>query len=918
MDFNTIRPNKEYKALLGQLRPAAMSYTPAYYYDVTNGDILPSSTAIGLGYITFMSCRGCKYMLVARYFMQGSVAIIRTTSNTYSTIDLSITGVPALVTLPDDVDAIGFNIKHTDMGYTPNQYTLQTPFNRQFLSTFNVFFMYPCSPHYSKLEKTLAKNKGEQFKRLSLSTDLAFYGRDYDTIASWDNRSIGALAMLETIHDGDSGFNNLAICAKFYAAECTIDKAMQSVTPSLIALDSYTDFLERYEAECNITRIGIPTVNTAFDLPPILQIYVIGSSVVTNYCGDEVWETTVDNPIDDGYEFMQKYLQSSEEDTNGQWYLVNQSNLPTATSNYVQDAEWLFINNGNDSIKGDYYFDSQLQIYVCPDNETTIDYDAQNNLATIRYMVGSTLLTDTFAAPQWPLANGYDATTSVNNIAVHSRYRWLGQQSVSPGEYTYCVFARVLVAKHIYEGMSHSPGQVRITYELNATNQFCELPPFYKYAVHKAALADNFIIQSSRQYGVEDLGYGMHDVDDNGVSHYYVRLTGAYPANSIFRYRMPLMQSEWGDTSYWLTIMQSHIVNNSIYSYKHTIKHGYTIDNTLNALMRYSGVPITINLQQNSKLLSGQVTGLQGLPIDNLVIVPATNILRGKYSQAAQVGTTTLKALLTDICERLNAGWHIDYQGLHIEGIEYYYGNESYDIPDLSQVDYDFERFTDEFNKTQFVYGQRTAKGDVSDVWSDLQLKGDAFSRYFKETQVLSQAPYSNSKSIDSAYIYDLIGCLVKPSDFSEDSLIVLACNWVPPVNDPNRPKPGYYYCKRDNIQIADYRYWQYSSSATYTVPISNASLSWARLKTRFKYNRPYGNLTFGLAVANMPSIGYLMPMFTTDIRMPISSMVHFMQETVYTCKTPLGYGIITQIKTDMITRVATMTIELYNYNLTA
>lgn len=922
MAFDIKGPIKEYECLLGFHRPHALSWSVSTKYSEQDGSIEASSVAIGIGRVSGITDSNCTALLITRYFTQGAKVLISRNGSFYQALSIAFTELPHLLLMPAGCTIIGFNIPHTDMGYIQGQYDLNTSFNQKFINTFGVFPMYESNPHYSKLELTKSKTDDEIFMRREISTDLAFYAQDYRTVLSHmpvAHTCIGAIAFIE-LNRAIQGVN-LCFAAKFNLADCTIDKARECITPKLKALDNYTDFLEKYETTLNITRIGSKLSYLRFNAPPILQVYVLGSNKLTSICDGEVWEQEVNTVIDilfdnehpDSEQMAHYLVGNSNNKYSSGWYQVNSDNLPTpTTAPSMQEMRAIVITNSSLlNFRGTYYYDSQTDKYFNADSGAEIVYDSSNQVATFWY--GG--LQSSFNPQQWPLADNENITSSgIYSCSGYSVYLWLGYSqpigSSSMPRYG-GVFARILVADKRDTGFMPGNSNLRI---LDEQGHFCTLPPFYNSFLYDSNISDNLIISARQLYGLEDENLGLHDIT-NGICHYFKRPSFFSLTPTEFKWQaLPLNQTLWGDTSYWVRLKSGHPLFKDSISITKTIKDSFTLTDLLQSMLNYQGIPIKYDTALDSLLLSGQsAQDLSGLPIDDLVITPASNILRGPYTQAAQVGDCSIKELLDDICKRLNAYWYIDAGHLHIEGTEYFYGNKTYDAPDLSTVDIDFERLTDEFNDTQITYGQRTAQGDTKKAWSNLALNGDAVTSQFIETSVISAANFNIDKDITQKLIYDLLGCLIRPDKFAESGLIVLACIKNEQSGNNNFT---YYSCSRIYLGISDNKPFETGTAQDYAIPVSNYPLSWSRLKARLQFDKPASIRYWNMCIANASSYtakSYMTSYYSTEIRLPISSQLNLEQSAFFTCKTPLGYGILAQVKTDLITRVSTLTINLYN-----
>ena len=392
---------------------------------------------------------------------------------------------------------------------------------------------------------------------------------------------------------------------------------------------------------------------------------------------------------------------------------------------------------------------------------------------------------------------------------------------------------------------------------------------------------------------------------------------------------MPFSENEWGSYSCWVSPVDSDTVelptigNSVVNLFTHTtlyewVENCYSLQATITGLLRAYGIAVSFATTAHSSSLIYGHGKLNYLGIDDLLLIPATNITRGRYTQAAQKMELSLKDILDELCGMCNAGWHIDGTGLHIEGNEYYDAGRTYNgISYNPQLD--FETIVDEFNGTSTLYGQIVSSPDTSNLWHTLTMNGaDTATKHFKQTEMQAKAPYlAKDKTLSPTFAYDLLRAIVL-GDVEEDAVICVGCDFY--------GSPEQYLLGMRQVEIAVGTLVE-GKARTVSAPqqqaiLLNKSFSWPFLKGRFMYGLPadrtliewgwiarqYWTTAMGGAKA------YTAPHRSMKIHLPIVSELY--TQNWQLVKTTLGYGTVRKMDIDMVARVADVTVDIIEYNI--
>lgn len=140
----------------------------------------------------------------------------------------------------------------------------------------------------------VGKESGQVFYREKLSDNLTFVAEDFSWIMSQPFDAIIYLTMF--IYDG--GTLTKSWFGKFSRTDCIINEIDKILKVKPETEDVYSDILDVLDAEFNLAELPIPNTLIQINVPPVIQIYKIGASDITNYWQGETWNTAVE-PIRD-------------------------------------------------------------------------------------------------------------------------------------------------------------------------------------------------------------------------------------------------------------------------------------------------------------------------------------------------------------------------------------------------------------------------------------------------------------------------------------------------------------------------------------------------------------------------------------------------------------------------------------------
>lgn len=134
------------------------------------------------------------------------------------------------------------------------------------------------TPYYENLDIEYSIDKGAN-KTVKLNGELIFKGADIDVINLHDvtdkitiaiGRMIGSSN--ELIYKGEFTFSDFS----------DVDLDTGEIKLKVTTSDYYTDFLNVYETEVNLTDLPIKKIPFKYDIPDVMQVYVVGDDYLTN------------------------------------------------------------------------------------------------------------------------------------------------------------------------------------------------------------------------------------------------------------------------------------------------------------------------------------------------------------------------------------------------------------------------------------------------------------------------------------------------------------------------------------------------------------------------------------------------------------------------------------------------------------
>ena len=149
---------------------------------------------------------------------------------------------------------------------------------------------YEIKPHYKQLKKRYKKENNQNYFRESLDGKITLFNNDYLLVknASLEN------TILFKVYRGEE----LYISASFNKSDCKFDHFKMSVELNLTYDDKYSKVLDAYENTYDLIKLAPKLTPITLTKRSVVQIYVQGERILSNYAGGTYWETDVDEIVD--------------------------------------------------------------------------------------------------------------------------------------------------------------------------------------------------------------------------------------------------------------------------------------------------------------------------------------------------------------------------------------------------------------------------------------------------------------------------------------------------------------------------------------------------------------------------------------------------------------------------------------------
>lgn len=637
-----------------------------------------------------------------------------------------------------------------------------------------IYWVQPVKPHYKELNKKYAKENNQEFFRISLDGKLNLFGQDFELVYS-SNIEDQHIFLIDK-YNRESGKWHQYYKGEFSKTDCKFDYAKKKCELKTSPIDPYNEVMNKYENTYDLIKLAPELTKIDLHKRPLMQVYVLGANSISNFFGGTYWEDEVNEAIDDADALVNKYyfayIKSGNEfdikgagtaEINGVYAGSNGSwdNWNGYTAKFVQTVTALVTPLPSSGVPTVYDISSTSSRKAKTYAGSGGSGGAYNeNLYKLRIIKNST--DSVVYESEWLLY-----TNSPDNIYIDRHDIKMvnpnnsGDTFVISNTFVYHIYQRLLCD---VETITDSQG----------TKTLYDLP------------SDDFVADNRNYKKCIGLVGGMffctsHTVDEPtryGVNDYGKYFTNKFiPLSTGLGRPLPISRNSWANSSLWY-------VYDSFYEFwekklrkRYTLKDSYSIAAIIKALLKTIDPTLKHEATaEYSRFLYDTATPLN-MTRFYVYLTQKTNMLKGDYDQPAQKAETSLAEITKMLRDCFRCYWYIEDGKFKIEHVLFFINGGSYSAN--SNIQMDFTKLTDQFNKKQLSYFQSEMEYDKSDLaqryefsWMDdaTELFGgvtlDVNSNYVQKDKV--EEINANRFSADVDYM------LFNPSAFSDDGFALL------------------------------------------------------------------------------------------------------------------------------------------------
>lgn len=709
-----------------------------------------------------------------------------------------------------------------------------------------IYTLKSVNPHYKDLSKKYAKESGQEFFRISLDGKINLFGSDYELVR---NSSLeDQMILIIDKYNRTSGKWIEYYKGEFNKTDCKLDYEKKSCELKTTALDEYNDVVNKYENTYDLIKLAPAISRINLHKRSLMQVYVRGANSISNFFGGIYWEDDVNEAIDNHNDLINKYYFSYIKAGN-EFYIRNAS---------ISDVNGVYAGTNG-------YWSKWNPGYTCKMELV----DGSSTMYWIRLYRNSdnTLLYQ--SEKQWDVIdpdNKYIGREDIEMVNVNDSTDKFTIES----PFVYHIYRRLLCDVDTVED---SEG-VKNTYNL-PSDDFVTDNRNYKKCI---GLTGGMFFCTSRAVD-EPTRYGLNDYNQYFTNEFIPGSTG------IGR-PLPISRNSWVNASLWYVYDSYYSLFEQRLRKQYTLRDSYSIAAAIKALLKEIDPTLQHEATAEYSRFLYDTTVPMSMARFYVHITQKTNILKGEYDQPAQKAEVSLEDIMKMLRDCFRCYWYIEDGKFKIEHISFFMRGGSYSYN--TNVQLDFTKLTDQFNKKMSAYFQSEVEYDKSDLnqryefgWMDdvTDLFGgvtiDVKSNYIQKdkTEEINISQFSS----------DVDYMLFNPSNFSDDGFALLC----PVKNGSSLELPIV------ETQLVD------ENGDTYNAVIQNFYAAWAYLVRFYMYDMPASNLDCNV----------LGDLYANGVKMCMKHTIEFPTEEdldeLELIKTTIGNGKIDEISVNVNTRHA-------------
>ena len=598
-----------------------------------------------------------------------------------------------------------------------------------------IYIMQPVNPHYKDLSKKYAKESGQEFFRISLDGKINLFGQDYEFVknSSLEDQLIFIVDKYNRTSEKWVEYYK----GEFNKTDCKFDYDKKKCELKTTAIDNYNEVMNKYENTYDLIKLAPAITRINLHKRSLMQVYVRGANSVSNFFGGIYWEDDVNEAINDHNALINKYYFSYIKA--GNEFYVRGAGISDVNGVYAGTNGYWSCWNGYTCYMGTDTPMTYAYIYIRRNSDNTILYQS------VKQYVFTEADNCYIGREDIEMVNVNDST---DKFTIESPF-------------VYHIYRRLLCDVDTVED---SEG-VKNTYNL-PSDDFVTDNRNYKKCI---GLRGGLFFCTSRAID-EPTRFGLNDYGQYFTSQFI-------PSSSGLGRALPISRNSWANASLWYVYDITYEMFEERLRKQYTLRDSYSIAAVIKALLN----KIDPTLKHEATAEYSRFLYDATVPISMnrfyVFITQKTNILKGEYDQPAQKAEISFEDLMKMLRDCFRCYWYIEDGKFKIEHISFFMKGGSYSYN--SNVQLDFTKLTDQFNKKMSAYFQSEIEYDKSDLnqryefgWMDdvTDLFGgltvDVKSNYVQKDK--------NEEINISQFSSDIDYMLFNPSNFSDDGFALL------------------------------------------------------------------------------------------------------------------------------------------------
>ncbi len=709
------------------------------------------------------------------------------------------------------------------------------------------------APHYSKLTKKYAKESGQEFFRTSLEGGMSLFGSDFELVASKSLSTKFSLTIEKL--NSTTGIWETYYTGEFSKTDCKLDYSKKKCEFKAQAADEYTEVMNKYDNTYDLVKLA-PAI-TSIDLykRSLMQIYVMGSSTISNFFGGTYWESEVNEVIESHNELVNYYFANIG---NANEFYVENSGVDGANGVYAGvDGVW-YNSNG---------YKAELEfVYSEPVGNTSGYY------LVIKEPDSSAIIFRSITVIVLPTAEAHPYINTSSMGMTRADSPSTSVVFTIDTIFTYQVYRRLLC--DVETAPDGTP-----TYDLPTDDFVSDNRNFKKCVGFSGGLV--FCTTATRKtptrFGVND--YGEYFTDE------------FIPIYAGLGRALPICRSAWANASLWYVYSSSYEEWEPKLRKRYTVEDAYSVADVIKVLLKEIDPSLSHEATtEYSQFLYNTDAPPVGKAKFYTCITQKTNILKGDYDQAAQKAELSLKELMDMLRDCFRCYWFIEDGKFRIEHILYFINGGSYSA--YSRYQLDFTQSKDQFNRRPNCYFQSVVEYDKSMLPGQYKFEWmDNASEPFATPAVSIRSEHVQKNVTEEIHINkfssDVDFMLFNPSEFSNEGFALL----LPELVDGKLELPI-----KTTQGIA-------TGNGVYSITTQNSYATWLSLFGFYRYDMPGQEIEVNGVDQYAAGIKKCME---HSIEFPSAEDL----DTIRLIKTSFGDGKISEITINLDTRQAKVKLQ--------